>query len=180
MGSGANFMKGQGMFKDYDIALKWAAQEMYSVAYDAPSINRMRDKPPTGTINEILNGLSSIDRHNQATNIAGKVIGMDDKACSEYLLVKYFLCDHYDSLMINVMSAMAGELKRRPIQDIVMEYCGRKRKNYRELRSDLGVANGRVRDIKDMVFKRMDAIHYRAVNLIDNVLIDAGIVNGSD
>lgn len=164
------------MFRDYDSALKWAAQQMYSVAYDAPSINRMRDKPPVGMVNDILNGLSSIERHNQAANIAAKVLSLNDKACSEYLMVRYFLCDHCDNLMINVLSMMGGAINRRPVQDVVMEYCGRRKSNFRRLRSLLSIKSSRVPEIKNKIFGRMDVIHQRASSLIENELVDAKLI----
>lgn len=164
------------MFKDYDTALKWAAQEMYSVAYDAPSIYRMRDKPPPGLPNEIVTGLSSIERHNQAANIYSKVLEIEESS-ADYLLVKYFNKDRCDdALMRYILSGFSGAINRRAMQKIVFEYCGRHKNTQRQLRADLGVGSCRVEGIKSRAFDRLSDIHNRASCLIESILVDAGIV----
>ncbi len=167
------------MFRNADSAMRWAGLQKHRLIIDSPCINTMQQVNSShGLSNDLVEGLTPQQRQLQAETIHRYAMDLTDQAASEYLQIRYFCADKYDALMNQVLSRLlySGGVRRRGIQDLMLEYVGRKQLTQRDLRHVLKCDANAVARYKDQVYAALDSIHYRAMGQIEERMIEAGLI----
>lgn len=167
------------MFRNADSAMRWAGVQMNRLIIDSPCINTMQQiNSSRGLYNDLTEGLTPQQVQIQANLIKRYAMELTDQAASEYLQIKYFCSDKYEALMNQLLSRLlySGGVRRRGIQDLMLEYVGRKQLTQRDLRHALKCDANAVARYKDQVYAALDSIHYRAMAQIEERMIEAGLI----
>jgi len=165
------------MFKSVDSALKWATHISTLSIIDSPCLaNHIPDHDRSPFRNDLLVNLSQAEIHAQSAQIIRMVESLDDPAFSEYMLAKYRMIDKLDTLIYRVASGFGGTINRRSLQNIILEYCGRKKFSTNDYKDMFGCGKSQAYRNRSVVYERMDKIHYQAMDALESKMAGAGLV----
>lgn len=165
------------MFRNAEMAIRWAVDIKSKVIIDGSSINDMCGKPRPSSKNDLLRGLSPQEAHLQAEQILRHIENIGDDACKDYLLAKFCYSERFDSLMQRIFSRMlySGGVHNRDVRKVVLMYLGAKISK-REIRESLRCDRNKVNDLIDKIYGIIDSVHYQSLNDIENKFANSGLI----
>ena len=165
------------MFKSVDSALRWASHISTLSIIDAPSLfNHIPDKDRSPFKNDLLVNLSQAEIHAQSAQILKMIECLGDPALSEYVKAKYRMLDKLDVLVYRVASEFPGSVNRRVFQNIILEYCGRNKYSTNDYKDMFGCGKSQAYDKRSRIYRRMDKVHYQAMDAIESKMRKAGLI----
>lgn len=164
------------MFKSVDSVVEWAATIKCTMILDGPSIHGMYGARRS-TMNELLMGLSPQEAHEQAEMIIRHIDDLSDPACSQYLLARNHLTDKINNVMDRVFARLlySGGIHNRDVRKVVLRYMGADI-GKREIRESLHCDRNKVDHFITKVDEIMDAIHYQAINDLEERFVNSGLI----